>query len=44
MRIGILTISDRAADGRYQDQGGPAIEAWLARVEWVNFSGADFGS
>ncbi|KYO53163.1 molybdopterin adenylyltransferase (plasmid) [Tistrella mobilis] len=30
MRIGILTISDRAADGRYQDQGGPAIEAWLA--------------
>ncbi len=25
--IGILTISDRASEGRYQDRSGPAIEA-----------------
>lgn len=36
-RIGILTISDRASRGEYQDLGGPAIHAWLSRVltsEW----------
>jgi molybdopterin adenylyltransferase len=31
-RIGILTISDRASRGVYQDLGGPAIAAWLARA------------
>ena len=31
-RIGILTISDRASRGVYQDLGGPALHAWLARV------------
>jgi molybdopterin adenylyltransferase len=31
-RIGILTVSDRASRGEYQDLGGPAIEAWLGRV------------
>ena len=31
-RIGILTISDRASRGEYEDQGGPAIHAWFARV------------
>jgi molybdopterin adenylyltransferase len=32
VRIGILTISDRASRGVYEDQGGPAIRAWLARA------------
>lgn len=31
-RIGILTVSDRASRGEYEDKGGPAIHAWLARV------------
>lgn len=28
-RIGIVTISDRASSGAYEDLSGPAIEAWL---------------
>jgi molybdopterin adenylyltransferase len=28
-RIGIVTISDRASSGTYEDLSGPAIEAWL---------------
>lgn len=31
-RIGILTVSDRASRGEYEDRGGPAIHAWLDRV------------
>ncbi len=31
-RIGILTISDRASRGEYQDLGGPALRAWFDRV------------
>ncbi len=31
-RIGILTISDRASRGEYEDKGGPAIHAWFTRV------------
>jgi len=31
-RIGILTISDRASRGEYEDKGGPAIHAWFSRV------------
>jgi len=31
-RIGILTISDRASRGEYEDKGGPAIYAWFTRV------------
>jgi molybdopterin adenylyltransferase len=31
-RIGIITISDRASRGEYEDQGGPAIHAWFTRV------------
>ena len=31
-RIGILTISDRASRGVYEDLGGPAIRAWFTRV------------
>lgn len=31
-RIGILTISDRASRGEYEDRGGPAIHTWFTRV------------
>jgi len=31
-RIGILTVSDRASSGEYEDKGGPAIHAWFSRV------------
>jgi molybdopterin adenylyltransferase len=31
-RIGIVTISDRASRGEYEDKGGPAMHAWFARV------------
>ena len=30
--IGVVTVSDRASRGEYQDLGGPAIEAALARI------------
>ncbi|MBX2813799.1 MAG: molybdopterin adenylyltransferase [Myxococcales bacterium] len=30
--IGIVTVSDRASRGEYEDLGGPAIQAYLARV------------
>jgi molybdopterin adenylyltransferase len=32
IRIGILTISDRASQGVYQDLGGPAIRACLEEI------------
>lgn len=31
-RIGILTISDRASAGVYEDRGGPAIRDWLTQA------------
>lgn len=31
-KIGVLTVSDRASRGEYEDRGGPAIEAYLAEV------------
>jgi molybdopterin adenylyltransferase len=31
-RIGIVTVSDRASRGEYEDKGGPAIHAWLTRA------------
>jgi len=30
VRIGLVSISDRASQGVYQDQGLPALEQWLA--------------
>lgn len=30
--IGILTVSDRAHAGTYQDRGGPAAQQWLSEV------------
>jgi molybdopterin adenylyltransferase len=40
VRIGALSISDRASQGVYEDQGIPALQAWVARavrnpVTWV---------
>ena len=32
VRIGIVTVSDRASRGEYEDKGGPAIHAWFSRV------------
>ncbi len=31
-RIGILTVSDRASRGEYEDRGGPAIRDYLVEV------------
>ena len=30
--IGIMTVSDRAFRGEYEDRGGPAIQEWLQEV------------
>ncbi|TAH40618.1 MAG: molybdopterin adenylyltransferase [Betaproteobacteria bacterium] len=30
LRIGLVSISDRASDGRYEDQGIPSLKDWLA--------------
>jgi molybdopterin adenylyltransferase len=30
--IGIVTVSDRASRGEYEDLGGPAIEQWLTKA------------
>lgn len=32
VRIGIVTVSDRASRGEYQDLGGPAIAEWLQQA------------
>ncbi len=31
-RIGILTVSDRASRGEYEDRGGPAVDAYFKRA------------
>ena len=32
IRFGILTVSDRATRGEYEDRGGPAIRDYLGRI------------
>ncbi len=32
LRIGVVTVSDRASSGEYEDRGGPAISAWFERA------------
>ena len=32
-RIGVVTVSDRASRGEYEDRGGPAIAAYLDKTE-----------
>jgi molybdopterin adenylyltransferase len=39
VRIGLVSVSDRASSGVYQDQGIPALQGWLQRavrnpIEW----------
>jgi len=37
IRIGIVTVSDRASRGEYEDLGGPAMRDWLEKAlasEW----------
>lgn len=34
VRIGLLSISDRAAAGVYTDEGLPGLRSWLAEVLW----------
>jgi len=41
VRIGLVSVSDRAARGVYADEGTPALQEWLARalrnpIEWQN--------
>ncbi len=33
--VGIVTISDRAAEGEYEDAGGPAVKAECERRGWL---------
>lgn len=37
IRIGIITVSDRASRGEYEDRGGPAIAAYLGEVMESSF-------
>ena len=32
VRIGLLSVSDRASAGVYEDKGIPALQEWLARA------------
>lgn len=32
LRIGLVSISDRASSGIYQDKGIPALETWLSQA------------
>ena len=41
IRIGLVSVSDRASSGVYEDKGIPALKEWLARalsnpIEWEN--------
>ncbi len=32
IRIGFVTVSDRASRGDYEDKGGPAMQAWMRKA------------
>ncbi len=34
MKVGIITVSDRASAGEYEDEGGPALRAACAERGW----------
>lgn len=36
-RIGIVTVSDRASRGEYEDLGGPAMQAWFEKALTSNW-------
>ena len=40
VRIGVVSVSDRASSGVYEDKGIPALKDWLGRalrnpIEWT---------
>ena len=37
VKIGVVTVSDRASQGVYVDRGGPAVEAWLREAVLTPF-------
>jgi len=37
VKIGILTVSDRASRGEYEDRGGPAVRDYLANVLLIDW-------
>lgn len=32
LKVGVITVSDRAYRGEYEDKGGPAIKEWLSQA------------
>ncbi|REF26172.1 molybdopterin adenylyltransferase [Xenorhabdus cabanillasii] len=38
LRIGLVSVSDRASSGIYQDKGLPALEEWLGKAVTTPFS------
>lgn len=34
MKVGIITVSDRASAGEYEDEGGPALRAACVERDW----------
>ena len=38
LRIGLVSVSDRASSGVYQDKGLPALEEWLAQALTTSFT------
>ncbi|MGJ0622969.1 molybdopterin adenylyltransferase [Xenorhabdus bovienii] len=38
LRIGLVSVSDRASNGIYQDKGLPALETWLEKAITTPFS------
>ncbi|CDH20974.1 molybdopterin adenylyltransferase [Xenorhabdus bovienii] len=38
LRIGLVSVSDRASNGVYQDKGLPALETWLKKAITTPFS------
>jgi len=34
LKIGLLSVSDRASSGVYEDKGLPALRTWLSHALW----------
>ena len=32
IKIGFITVSDRASRGEYEDLGGPAMQEWVSKA------------
>ena len=35
VKIGLISVSDRASKGVYQDEGIPALQTWLMRASLI---------